>query len=277
MGDLRNKVNCSVRGIVREFDIVPVPWAHYVGVDPELFRGPSDEWRLVDIFYVPRAVSTTPFGPPQRTGLLFPDTRPVDLDAPKEWRIRDNPRARALLQSLASVERALQDDDLDLESIHGVAGFGFDGELAALVFCGSLTLEDAMVLIDQTTKTGHFKAWSVIGEKPANVSHEILDNAFCCVGEEIGTPLDHPLLQTIAAHTPLCTVTVDDDLAPPLYPFYSRGAQREPSLKATLASPVQWAATIRAMDHITHFIEVGGSDKLAKLHPHITDIPISLL
>ena len=34
-----------------EFELVPAPFAHYIEDDPEAFKGPSDEWYIVDVFF----------------------------------------------------------------------------------------------------------------------------------------------------------------------------------------------------------------------------------
>ena len=52
-GDVRNAVNCCLPHgfVVTEFELVPAPFAHYIEDDPEAFKGPSDEWYIVDVFF----------------------------------------------------------------------------------------------------------------------------------------------------------------------------------------------------------------------------------
>jgi [acyl-carrier-protein] S-malonyltransferase len=57
-------------------------------------------------------------------------------------------RAASLIVSLATLEERLQRGDFDRREVVGVAGLGCAGETAALVFAGSLTLEDAILLGD---------------------------------------------------------------------------------------------------------------------------------
>ena len=36
---------------MRRYELVPAPFSHYVEDDPECFKGPGDEWLIVDVFF----------------------------------------------------------------------------------------------------------------------------------------------------------------------------------------------------------------------------------
>lgn len=316
MGAVRNEVNkqLGVGFAVGEHDIVPVPWAHYIADDPELFgKGPSDDWRVVDVFYealtsglarsndvvVLRATSTSALAEEARLGLVFPDLRPTPA-LPEEadrfvaaasrilGREHLGDRAKALVSSLASVEKLCVDDKGFRERVQAVAGFGLDGEIAALVFVGSLTFEDALRALEATEGEGRrYRAYSALGKVPegVEVSHHVLEGrAFVVVSESHDLPLqplDHPLLESTAAHTALCAVDLDDadfDISEPLCPFYSRGRrQLAPSLRDTLRYPVEFSATVSAMvddASLTRLVEAGASKKLGPILRHVVDLPL---
>mmetsp|Transcript_29462 Transcript_29462/g.101892 ORF Transcript_29462/g.101892 Transcript_29462/m.101892 type:complete len:395 (+) Transcript_29462:635-1819(+) len=106
-------------------------------------------------------------GPRRRICVLFPDESDSALDQLKsvDAKLRDAAsdvlgyalfgaqggaanRAAALVVCLASLEKRMKRNDFDREHIVAVAGLGSAGEIAALVFAGSLTLEDALHLIE---------------------------------------------------------------------------------------------------------------------------------
>lgn len=273
-GDIRNAVNCSLPPgfVVGEYELVPAPFAHYIEDDPECFKGPSDEWYVVDVFFDEiaaglrkceadesvdrvmvclRLVSISPLGLAHRVGILFPGERALDavalealiasegggvaadlLAAASEIRGydlrsafagngRDGRAARdgAIVLGLARVEmRMRRDAESELASalpswahapvlpdeIAGVAGFGAAGEAAALVFCGALTLEEALELGDARARAleataADAGAVSVMGADrrdvdralgavraeglgPIGVSHDLFDGCLVVAG-----------------------------------------------------------------------------------------------
>ena len=120
-GDVRNAVNCCLPPgfVVTEFELVPAPFAHYIEDDPECFKGPADEWYIVDVFFDDiaaglercekdetvenlvvclRLVSIAPLGPPHRVGVLFPGER--DLDAAAVEALLSKPEGEHALRLL---------------------------------------------------------------------------------------------------------------------------------------------------------------------------------
>ena len=122
-GDVRNAVNCCLPPgfVVTEFELVPAPFAHYIEDDPECFKGPADEWYIVDVFFDDiaaglercekdetvenlvvclRLVSIAPLGPPHRVGVLFPGER--DLDAAAVEALLSKPEGEHALRLLTA-------------------------------------------------------------------------------------------------------------------------------------------------------------------------------
>ena len=126
-GDVRNAVNCCLPHgfVVTEFELVPAPFAHYIEDDPEAFKGPSDEWYIVDVFFDEiaaglrrieedptadqlvvclRLVSIAPLGLPHRVGVLFPGER--DLDAAAVEAVLSQPEGAHALRLLQAASEA---------------------------------------------------------------------------------------------------------------------------------------------------------------------------
>lgn len=316
MGEVRNSVNLKL-GLgyyIGEHSIVPSPWSHYIVDDPELFgQGPGDEWRVVDVFYealtraensvlLLKATSVAPLGDEHSIGIVFPDLR--DVPTPKgrlaamARRILGCPdlskRVEALVASLESIETAVRSGELPLDRVHAVAGFGFDGEVAALIFAGSLTFEDGLRALEATQcdQDRGLKAWSAVGideamlPDDAIITHYVFDRAFVVLCDrELQPPfkpLEHDLLKTIAAHSPQSPLDLADsdyDISEPQIPFYSRGQRHQlPSLGDTLKQPVHFATTVRAMleqQNLTRFVEAGASTKLCDILRFVLDPPLA--
>ena len=327
MGDIRNVVNCEVPSSykVSEFQLIPVPYWHYTADHPETFLGPGDDWRLIDVCFeeICRDLdndqdvtvtmgSVAPLGPQRAIGLLFPDSRDVEekdlppagaaiFRAAQEFGTTSR-RLLSLCLSLGTLEEDLRNDRLRPEDITAVAGFGFDGEVAALVFCGCLCLEDAVRCLEATSgDEKRFNAYSIVGQDSPTgvVSHRIIPERHSggavvvvsrASSEEEppkgGKPMAHDLIEHLGAHTPFfddddtrvdlmgIEEDDDDDDDTPRYAFVSNGRDRQrPSLMDTLRDPVDWAATIRAMHDlgVTHFLEVGLSSRLTSFLPLILD------
>jgi len=175
VGEVRNAVNAALPSgfSVAECELVPSPFCHYASADPETFRGPTDDWRLIDVCFEQLCLaldkkagtiyfgSLAPLGPDRRVGLLFPDSRD-DVKEPPEGAVAAELLAAArtrkvsqrrlwsLVLSLATLEDDLRNDRLALDEVRAVAGFGFDGMLAALVFCGCLSFDDALNFLEAT-------------------------------------------------------------------------------------------------------------------------------
>lgn len=289
IGSVRNSLNKALKCgySVGECDLVPSPFCHYVETDPELFgKGPSDEWRVADVFFealttadVIKAMSVVPLGPTRRIGVVFPDfsspgsrkidaTSPLYLAAKKILSPRQmTERVECLIDTLESVERGLARRHFARESVVGVAGFGFDGEVAALIYAGSLTFEDGIRAIEATERRDvQWTAYSMVGQTTENgddeklaFSHFVLKGARVCVARcdeappsPVSKRLEHRLIETTGAHTPFCVLDefedADYDISKPITPFYSsRRRQTTPSLRHTLFSPVAFADTIQAL------------------------------
>jgi len=179
---VRNAVNKAIGSggfFVREHDLLPMPWWHYAEDDVEAFAGPGDNWRLMDVCFEQMCAglrkidtekkvrlkmgSLSALGPRRRIGIIFPDSRQIDishfdecnnsisgrmlLDAAQIIYDKNKaltPRILSLIISLWTLEEALRNKEVRLDEIEAVAGFGFDGEIAALVFVGRICLEDAI-------------------------------------------------------------------------------------------------------------------------------------
>lgn len=316
MGEVRNSVNLKL-GLgyyVGEHGIVPSPWSHYIVDDPELFgQGPGDEWRVVDVFYealtraensvlLLKATSVAPLGDEHSIGIVFPDLRKVPRQngrlAAMARRILGHQelskRVEALVASLESIETAVRSGELRLDRVRAVAGFGFDGEVAALIFAGSLTLEDGLRALEATQcdQDRGIKAWSAVGidetmlPNDAIVTHYVFDRAFVVLSdrelEPPFKPLEHDLLKTVAAHSPLCPLELADsdyDISEPQIPFYSRGQRQHlPSLGDTMKQPVHFSTTVRTMleeHNLTRIVEAGASTKLCDILRFVLDPPLS--
>eukprot|EP00629_Pelagomonadales_sp_RCC1024_P012119 CAMPEP_0119287784 /NCGR_PEP_ID=MMETSP1329-20130426/36188_1 /TAXON_ID=114041 /ORGANISM="Genus nov. species nov., Strain RCC1024" /LENGTH=405 /DNA_ID=CAMNT_0007288557 /DNA_START=59 /DNA_END=1273 /DNA_ORIENTATION=+ len=150
-GDVRNAVNRSLPScfVVTEFELVPLPFGHYVEDDAECFKGPGDDWFVADVFFDTLAAglrrceadaaaeaftirlplaSLVPLGPPHRVGVLFPGDRAVDATSLEALLAGPGGAHAARLLAAASAARGH-----DLRAVHAAGGNAATERDAALM------------------------------------------------------------------------------------------------------------------------------------------------